>query len=913
MLYYPLSTFLLFGIIAWFVASRVTKSLAVRVGTLETQLALIESNLLALSNQRRATGAAGEEESSAEALPVRSETAAPKPPEEIVPGVEASVPPIQRNDALPPQRELLLKTGGLEEKLGAKWAVWVGGVALALGGIFLVRYAIDMGLLGPGTRLLFGALLAAFLIALGEWLRRTKDTPSIAILSSADIPSILTAAGTVVAFATVYAAHALYGFIGPAFAFVLLGAVAIVAMLAAAIHGPALAGLGLVGALVTPLLVSSNAPNPIPVAVYLAIVTTAAYALARIRRWVWLASAAIVGAVLWGLVFVTNQGTDAQSWQWAAIGHALAQLGLGAFFLAFEPNAGKADHDARLDFVATLSLAGLAALCVAVLAGVPFEFEGWLPFAALAMLVLVAVAWLSAPSAWASVLAGLVGLAATVIWPGLVTSPPESHLWPLLEEAMPIPANVSLYLTFAALSAIGVASPASLRLWTGRTLPAETAAPYALAATAIPLLTLIVVYVRVTQFDQSIPFAIFGLLLGVAFSWLAGQYQSAGVSTATQARELATGAFAAAAIAAMSFALVTSLSRGYLTVAFALSALGVAYVANLKNISVLRYAVTALGLVVLGRVAWDPRIMGEEVGTMPIFNWILFGYGVPAVAFALAARLLSRRRDDLAVRLCDALGILFAGLLSFFEIRHALNGGDPLNASSGYLEQGLLTFTGFGTAYVLTRLDLAKPNTVFYFASLAYGVLAAAIGVGGLVLFYNPLFSDEPVIGAPFLSSLIPAYLLPGLAALYVARTSRGRRPSWYTTGSGILGLVLILLFVSLEVRHIFQGQFISLSHSSTDAEQWAYSAAWLALGILYLAYGIWRGSPEARMASAALIVLATVKVFVFDLSGVTGIWRAFSFIGLGAVLMGVGFVYQKIISAEPRPTREDGPSARST
>ena len=48
----------------------------------------------------------------------------------------------------------------LEERLGTQWAVWVGGLALALGGIFLVRYSIEQGLLGPGVRVTLGALLA---------------------------------------------------------------------------------------------------------------------------------------------------------------------------------------------------------------------------------------------------------------------------------------------------------------------------------------------------------------------------------------------------------------------------------------------------------------------------------------------------------------------------------------------------------------------------------------------------------------------------------------------------------------------------------------------------------------------------------------------------------------------------------
>ena len=62
-----------------------------------------------------------------------------------------------------------------EEKLGARWAVWVGGVALALGGIFLVRYSIEQNLLSPATRIALGGLFALALIGAGEWLRRREQ------------------------------------------------------------------------------------------------------------------------------------------------------------------------------------------------------------------------------------------------------------------------------------------------------------------------------------------------------------------------------------------------------------------------------------------------------------------------------------------------------------------------------------------------------------------------------------------------------------------------------------------------------------------------------------------------------------------------------------------------------------------
>ena len=96
---------------------------------------------------------------------------------------------------------------GFEERFGTQWTVWVGGVALALGGFFLVRYSIEQGWFGPGMRVFLGALLALALIAAGEWARRKETLTGIGGVPAAHIPSILTAAGTAVAYADICAAY----------------------------------------------------------------------------------------------------------------------------------------------------------------------------------------------------------------------------------------------------------------------------------------------------------------------------------------------------------------------------------------------------------------------------------------------------------------------------------------------------------------------------------------------------------------------------------------------------------------------------------------------------------------------------------------------------------------------------------
>src|SRR3954463_11860739 len=233
--------------------------------------------------------------------PIAPPTAAEAPTDTTT----ASSPPIQPEPAplaapdMPAPPPLPQAQPGFEERLGTRWVVWVGGLTLALGGFFMVRYSIEAGLLGPGVRTILGGLFALALLAAGEWTRRKESISAVAALPIANIPAILTAAGTAVAFATVYAAYALYGFLVPATAFILLGLVALGTLAAALLHGPALAGLGIAGAFVTPVLVSSDNPDYWALYIYLAVVTTASFGMARVRLWRWLAVTTIAFALLW--------------------------------------------------------------------------------------------------------------------------------------------------------------------------------------------------------------------------------------------------------------------------------------------------------------------------------------------------------------------------------------------------------------------------------------------------------------------------------------------------------------------------------------------------------------------------------------------------------------------------------------
>jgi uncharacterized membrane protein len=70
----------------------------------------------------------------------------------------------------------------------------------------------------------------------------------------------------------------------------------------------------------------------------------------------------------------------------------------------------------------------------------------------------------------------------------------------------------------------------------------------------------------------------------------------------------------------------------------------------------------------------------------------------------------------------------------------------------------------------------------------------------------------------------------------------------------------------------------------------------WLAFGIVLLAAGFILRSQPARYLALGVVALTIAKVFMIDTASVTGIYRALSVIGLGVVLLGIGWFYQRLL-----------------
>ncbi|KPG01423.1 hypothetical protein IP86_03980 [Rhodopseudomonas sp. AAP120] len=779
---------------------------------------------------------------------------------------------------------------GFEERIGTRWVVWVGGLTLALGGFFMVRYSIEQGLLGPGVRVLLGGLFALALLGAGEWTRRKEDITNIRALPIANIPAILTAAGTAVAFATVYAAYALYDFLAPASAFILLGLVALGTLAAALLHGPALAGLGVVAGFVTPILVSSDKPDYWALYIYLAVITAASFGLARIRLWRWLALTTIALAFMW-----TLPGLDivAQSLAPPAF-HVVVSFALAALLVVGGFLFGPSQDDGRIEPVSSSSLATFLLAAALIVVDCGHSDAAMIVFALLVAATL-GVAWRAA-SATAAVAAAAV-LAALVFLLWVVQTTPEL----LVLQGAPLPGidadpragAVTTHLIVAALFALGFGGAGLLAQ--GRGANAAVPVVWAAAGVFAPLALLIALYARIAHLDRSIPFAIAAVLLAAAFGAateaLSKRAQRPGLA-------ISTALYATGTLGALALALTFALEKGWLTIALALMSAATAWISLQRPIPFLRWLAAILAAIVVARIGWEPRIVGDAVGTTPIFNWLLWGYGVPAASFWLGSIWLRRRGDDVPLRMIESAAILFTVLLAFLEIRHAVNGGDVYSDNAGLTEVALQVCVSLAMAIGLERLRRRSGSIVHNVAAVLLAVFAALASLGGLLLLENPLFWSA-YIGGVVLNQLLLAYAAPALLALLLSYAVAGlRRPS-YANSFAALALLMGLAYVSLEIRRLYQGPVLSIGDTS-DAEQYTYSLAWLGCGVLLLGAGLVFDSQRARLASAVVIGLTICKAFLIDMSTLTGVFRALSFMGLGLVLVAIGWLYQRILFRTP-------------
>jgi uncharacterized membrane protein len=181
-------------------------------------------------------------------------------------------------------------------------------------------------------------------------------------------------------------------------------------------------------------------------------------------------------------------------------------------------------------------------------------------------------------------------------------------------------------------------------------------------------------------------------------------------------------------------------------------------------------------------------------------------------------------------------------------------------------------------------------------------LLCLALGLSALVIV-NPPASTTPFLNERF-GTYCAAIAVFAFTAWLAGRTKIGEDPAdslrWTVIAAAAALAVnaLILLAMSWEIHSYWwlvrwRGNW-ALAHDYRMYAQFTYSALFMALGAILLGAGFWRRSAFVRWQALVLLAVAIGKVFLVDVSELSQGYRILSFLGLGALLLAVSFVYQR-------------------
>lgn len=845
--------------------------------------------------------------------------------QDMLPETTASEPVPANSIQAKPQQSL-------ESMIGARWPVWVGGLALALGGIFMVKYSIEQGLISPAVRLTMASLFGLVLLALGEWVRRRQSPLDLPALKHALVPGALTAAGSVTLFGAIYAAYGFYDYFGPTLAFALLAIVAMLTVGLSLLHGQALAGLGLLAAMITPALIGSDDPNAWGLFSYLSIAWFATMAASRFRRWNAVPALANTMMLLWYLVFMAHvppfgvwamvlsvaammaglallwpagdgevepaieQLTEApldpagvpqaqpsmfRIWRaealprvphrWVRVMGVLAALAAAAGLMVF----------GGLDGISTMEMIEFGTLCTAIAAFGAWRSSGFL--FALGGLVAALIGSLNA--ATGDAFSGMGLLASGEMPPVAVLG--DSLVGPLL----------GLGLAFAALGVLALHRH-------GRSAPAY-AVMWSYLMWIVPLTLAMLSFLEFGNFTFDLKHG--GTGIGYAALFLALAVWVEKRMDGTRWRDAIIGGLVTGSFMSIVLALHTLAHSVVTTILVAVAGFAYLMASRIKPWPALTWMMSLAGVVVLARIAWQPSLVGDmTLSKTPFLNQLLPGYGIPAVLAGLGAYIIkdgpSVRARNFLQALASLLGLMTVAILT----RHALNGGSLAGNEPTLGEQSIYTLIAVGGSAVLMTLDMKSPSPVFRWGSMIVGTISLLSALFAHLITLNPYFTGELTGEWPFFNLLLLGYLLPALGYFGLAYYARGKRPEPYVYGLAAGGAVMAFAWVTLSVRRLWQGPGLADWKGFDQAEMYAYSVVWLILGVGLLVAGSRFQAKSLRLASAVLVFASVLKVFLIDMSNLEGIFRAASFIGLGAVLIGIGLFYQKVLRTIEKPVAEN-------
>jgi hypothetical protein len=780
---------------------------------------------------------------------------------------EAAAPPVvafdwQPDGILEEEAERSESLGGLFERLVAgKLLIWLGGVALVLAAVFLIRYSIEIGLVTPALRMIGAALFGLALLGAGEYARSGR-----LLAGDPRIAQALVGAGVATLYATAYGSHVLYGFLNTGTAAAAMVAVTVAALILSLRHGAPTAVMGLIGGFLTPVLVGNADAGAVPLLAYLALLDMAVFVIAWRRNWTWLAAAAVALSFVWTGYLLTRPPEDA-----LASGAFVILLSLAATLV--QPGEGR-----QLRLIQPLAL-GIVQLSVLV-ARTDLGVLAWAQFGALAAasmaLALMRPAYRLAPPL-------ALGLALL-----LLAAKANDGQDPLVPTAA---AGIALLFGGAGLA---LAWWKRQLLWTA----------IACAGLAGPLFI-----VRGAR-PELLEFTAWGALMaalaiGPAVLVWANRKGPPAEPMPNPSLLIASASAALLAGAAVwDLASADLVATGWLAVALALALVA----RRVDDLAPDIVALAAAAAAVIRALAMVPDLWSALVGAL---------FGVPVTAAGLPDAMASLYELALPASLLGALYLalpplpkrarwalpalagLFAAAAAYVWFKQAfgLAEGDDFIAR-GLIERTIVTQVLFLAGWLLGA-GIVRPPRVAPDAVRLAGTILTAIAAARLIWFdillFNPALVAQWVGTIPVFNLILPAFLLSAFW-LYAAR----RRAEAATRSGFWLAAFLAasIAGVALMVRQVFQGPILT-GPEMPIAEFYGYSLAGLIVAIGLIVAGIRLPDKALRLAGLLLLAAAIAKVFLIDASELEGVLRILSFLGLGVALIGIGWLYGPVLRAE--------------
>ncbi|MEM9415625.1 MAG: DUF2339 domain-containing protein [Planctomycetota bacterium] len=317
-----------------------------------------------------------------------------------------------------------------------------------------------------------------------------------------------------------------------------------------------------------------------------------------------------------------------------------------------------------------------------------------------------------------------------------------------------------------------------------------------------------------------------------------------------------------------------------------------------RSVAAVGMGVSAVVMLVVGNPLADEALAG---GRWLVFA-LCYAYLVPAVLGWLYARAIDPEAASAVGRFLrlGAVGLVtaFAGL----QVRNGFHFGDlhALDITRYEWATYGLTWMVLGSMFAVAGRWLAD-RALLTQAGLGVALLGVGSALLGTLLIDNPLWTRPGVGTVPIANGLWYLYGPTIIALAFFAHRLRrcGERAKGLAVGGGAIAVGFFLL--SLLVRQGFSVDGVLLLTALPEGGEWyAYSLAWVVLGVGLLVAGVFTGLDTLRYGSLAVMLLAVAKVFALDTAHLAGLLRVFSFLGLGVTLLLLGYTYQRFVFRKP-------------